>query len=172
MPTPTMDLLLWNLQPPPGRRSWHGGPTPVGALRGVSAEQAAWRPTPRRKSVWEMALHIAYWKYTVRRHLVADVVPRFPRTPANFPAQADPADEAAWARDVALLRSEHAALVAAMRELSERRLGAIPPLGKRWTYGELALGIAAHDAYHTGQIQLLKRLWEERALLGRGAARG
>ena len=37
----------------PGRRSWHGGPTPVGAVRGVSAVQAAWRPTPRRKSVWE-----------------------------------------------------------------------------------------------------------------------
>jgi hypothetical protein len=34
------------------------------------------------------------------------------------------------------------------------------------------LGIAAHDAYHTGQIQLLKRLWEERALLGRGGRRG
>jgi hypothetical protein len=59
-----------------------------------------------------------------------------------------------------------------MRGLSERRLGAIPAMGKRWTYGELALGIAAHDAYHTGQIQLLKRLWEERALLGRGRAHG
>ena len=172
MTTPTMDLLLWNLQPQPGRRSWHGGPTPVGAVRGLSAAQAAWRPTPRRKSVWELVLHIAYWKYTVRRHLAAGPVPRFPRSPANFPAQPDPADEAAWARDVALLRSEHGALVTAMRGLSERRLGTIPAMGKRWTYGELALGIAAHDAYHTGQIQLLKRLWEERALLGRGRAHG
>jgi hypothetical protein len=172
MATPTMDLLLWNLQPPPGRRNWHGGPSPVGALRGVSAEQAAWRPTPRRKSVWEMALHIAYWKYTVHRHLVGGAQPRFPRSPANFPAQPNPADERAWAEDVALLRSEHGRLIEAVRALSGRRLEEVPPLGKRWTYGELVLGIAAHDAYHTGQIQLLKRLWEERAMLARGGARG
>ncbi len=171
MATPMMDLLLWNLQPPPGRRNWHGGPSPAGALRGVSAEQAAWRPTPRRKSVWEMALHIAYWKYTVRRHLGGSEA-RFARSPANFPAQPDPAGEAAWAEDVALLRSEHARLIEAVRALSERRLGAVPPRGKRWTYGELVLGIAAHDAYHTGQIQLLKRLWEERALLTGGRPRG
>ncbi|MEO6056189.1 MAG: DinB family protein [Gemmatimonadales bacterium] len=163
MATHAMELLLWNLQPPPGRRNWHGGPSPVGALRGVSAEQAAWRPTPRRKSVWEMALHIAYWKYTVRRHLDSGAESRFPRSPGNFPSQPDPADDAAWIVDVALLRSEHARLVEAVRALPERRLGVVPPRGKRWTYGELILGIAAHDAYHTGQIQLLKRLWEERA---------
>jgi DinB superfamily len=172
MTTPTMDLLLWNLQPPPGRRNWHGGPSPVGALRGVSAEQAAWRPTPKRKSVWEMALHIAYWKYTVRRHLVGGAQPRFPRSPANFPVQPNPADEHAWAEDLALLKSEHVRLVEAVRALSGRMLDAVPPEGKRWTYGELVLGIAAHDAYHTGQIQLLKRLWEERAMLARGGARG
>lgn len=37
-----------------------------------------------------------------------------------------------------------------------------PPTSRRWTYGELILGIAMHDAYHTGQIQLVKRLWQER----------
>lgn len=167
-----MDLLLWNLQPPPGRKNWHGGPSPVGALRGVSAAQAAWRPTPRRKSIWELALHIAYWKYTVRRHLEPASQLRFPRSPANFPAQPEPADEAAWRRDAALLRAEHERLVQAVRELSEARLASVPPEGRRWTYGELVLGIAAHDAYHTGQIQLLKRLWQERTLLGRGGRRG
>jgi hypothetical protein len=168
MPSSTLDLLLWNLQPPSGRRNWHGGPSPVGALRGVSAEQAAWRPTPRRKSIWEMTLHIAYWKYAVRRHLVAGTVPRFPRGPSNFPAQPIPADEAAWAKDVALLRSEHGRLVEAVEALSGRRLGARVPKGKRWTHAEVVLGIAAHDAYHTGQIQLLKRLWDERGLLAGG----
>lgn len=172
MASPRMDLLLWNVQPPTGRKNWHGGPSPVGALRGVSAEQAAWRATPRRKSVWELALHIAYWKYTVRRHLEGGTQPRFPRSPANFPALPDPADERAWAGDVALLRREHDRLVAAVRALPERRLFDIPPEGRRWTYGELVLGIAAHDAYHTGQIQLLKRLWQERALPGRGRMRG
>jgi len=165
MASPRVQLLLWNLQPAPGRRNWHGGPSPVGALRGVTAAQAAWRPTPRRKSVWELALHIAYWKYTVRRRLADGPQARFPRSPANFPAQPDPAYTAGWARDLALLKSEHERLVEVVRGLSETSLGDIPPGGRRWTYGELVLGIAAHDAYHTGQIQLLKRLWQERALL-------
>jgi len=165
MASPRVQLLLWNLQPAPGRRNWHGGPSPVGALRGVTAAQAAWRPTPRRKSVWELALHIAYWKYTVRRRLADGPQARFPRSPANFPAQPDPADTAGWARDLALLKSEHERLVEVVRGLSETSLGDITPGGRRWTYGELVLGIAAHDAYHTGQIQLLKRLWQERALL-------
>jgi hypothetical protein len=171
MPSTYIDLLVWNLQPPPGKKNWHGGPSPVGALRGVTAAQAAWRVTPRRKSIWELALHIAYWKYTVRRHLETGERPRFPRGPANFPDQPDPADDAAWARDVALLRAEHERLVAAVRPIAGARLDDIPPEGRRWTYGELVLGIAAHDAYHTGQIQLLKRLWQERSLLGRGRNR-
>lgn len=162
----TMDLLRWNLQPAAGRRNWHGGPTPLGALRGVGAVEAAWRPTPRRKSVWELALHIAYWKYTVRRHLTGEPLPHFPRSPSNFPAMPDPADEGAWARDVALLRGEHERLVEAVEALPARRLADRPAERRRWTYGELVLGIAAHDAYHTGQIQLLKRLWQERRSLG------
>jgi hypothetical protein len=167
-----IDLLTWNLQPPPGRKNWHGGPSPSGALRGVTAAQAAWRPTPRRKTVWELALHIAYWKYTVRRHLETGERPRFPRSPANFPDQPEPADDAAWARDVALVRAEHERLVAAVRALASARLDDLPPDGRRWTYGELVLGIAAHDAYHSGQIQLLKRLWQERSLLAPRRRRG
>jgi hypothetical protein len=167
-----MDLLVWNLQPPAGRRNWHGGPSPVGALRGVTAAAAAWRPAPGRNTIWELSLHIAYWKYTVRRHLEGGASARFPRRPANFPAQPDPANEPAWTRDVALLRGEHERLVAAVRALSGDRLGRVPPEGRRWTFGELVLGIAAHDAYHTGQVQLLKRLWQDRARLDRGGRRG
>lgn len=162
MPSAVLDLLAWNLQPPPGLRSWHGGPSPVTGLRGVTAEQAAWRPGPRRKNIWALALHIAYWKYTVRRHLEEGPVARFPRSPSNWPAPPSAVTEAAWRGDVALLRSEHERLVSAATRVSLEALDRIPPAGRRWTYGQLLLGIAAHDAYHTGQIQLMKRLWAER----------
>ncbi len=33
---------------------------------------------------------------------------------------------------------------------------------RKWSYGDLIAGVLAHDAYHTGQIQLLKRLWKRR----------
>lgn len=97
-------LLLENIQPRAGRGSWHGGPTAVGSLRGVTAEQAAWTPAPGRKSNWALALHIAYWNYAVRRRLDGGSGTRFPRTPANWPRIPKPADARAWTDDIALLK--------------------------------------------------------------------
>jgi uncharacterized damage-inducible protein DinB len=162
MTAATITLLAEAIQPRSGRRGWHGGPTPVGALRGVTAEQAAWRPAPRRKSIWGLTLHIAYWDYAVRRLLEGSARGAFPRAPSNWPAPPERADARAWASDVALLRAEHDRLVESALRLDPERLGRRPPGSKQWTYGELLVGIAMHDAYHTGQIQLLKRLWQER----------
>lgn len=157
-------LLAENLQPAPRRRGWHGGPTPVGALRGVDARQASWRPGAARKSVWELALHIAYWKYAVRRRLESMEAgksdERFARSPSNWPALPKAIDDAAWAADVSLVREEHTKLVAAVRRIPAGWLDRKPPGVRLWTCGELIVGIAQHDAYHTGQIQLVKRLWQ------------
>jgi uncharacterized damage-inducible protein DinB len=153
-------LLLENIQPRPGRGSWHGGPTPVTAVRGVPVEAAVWSPARGRKSIWELVLHIAYWKYAVRRRLDQGSPAGFPRSPANFPRVAKPADAAAWAQDVALLRTEHERLVATIATIPASHYRKALPGGRRWTTGETILGIAQHDAYHTGQIQLLKRLWQ------------
>lgn len=153
-------LLLENVQPRPGRGAWHGGPTSVGALRGVSASQAAWLPAPGRKSIWQLALHIAYWNYAVRRRLEGGTGAKFPRSPANWPQIPERADTRGWAEDVALLKAEHERLAATIAKIPSSRYKTALAGGKRWTIGELIVGIAQHDAYHTGQIQLLKRLWQ------------
>jgi uncharacterized damage-inducible protein DinB len=153
----TLALIARTLAPPQGR-AWHGGPTPVGAVRGLTARQARWVPGPGRHSIWALTLHIAYWKYAVRRHLAAGPTPRFPRSPANWPAVPGRADEAAWRADRALLEEEHRRFQRAVSRFPEARLKQRPPGKRKWTYGELIIGVLAHDAYHTGQIQLLKRL--------------
>ena len=155
-------LLAEAIQPRAGRRGWHGGPTPPGALRGVTAAQAAWRPGARRKSVWDLTLHIAYWDYAVRRLLEGSGRGAFSRAPSTWPAPPLRPDPRAWAADVALLREEHDRLVQAVERVDPGTLRRRPPSSKQWTYGELLVGIAMHDAYHPGQIQLLKRLWLER----------
>ena len=164
---PSMELFVRAIQPAAGRGGWHGGPTPVGALRGVGAAEAWWRPAPRRKSIWMLTLHIAYWKYAIRRVLDRSGRSGFPRGPSNWPSPPDHADTARWLEDVALLKLEHARLVEAVAALPAGRLGRRPPSSRRWTYGDLVSGIAVHDAYHTGQIQLMKRLYRERRSLGR-----
>jgi len=151
-------LLLENIQPARGRHGWHGGATPLGAVRGMSVGTALWRPTPERKCIWELVLHIAYWKYAVRRRLEGGKAPRFPRSPANFPDLPEPADQAAWDADRALLKTEHERLLEVVAEIPPSQYGRRVQSGKRWSTGEMILGIAQHDAWHTGQIVMMKRL--------------
>jgi uncharacterized damage-inducible protein DinB len=162
MTEPRLAEVLHLLDPPAGTKLWYGGASVLGALRGVGPEEAAWKPGPERHSIWELALHAAYWKYAVRRRL-DESVPRgsFPRSPANWPYMPDLRDERAWKEDRALLRHEHEALVAVARSLPPGRLDRRDGKGE-YRALDLLFGVATHDVYHTGQIQLTKRLFQDR----------
>jgi hypothetical protein len=58
---------------------------------------------------------------------------------------------------VSLLDATHARLQAVVAALGDADLTRISP-GSKVTFFELIAGIAAHDLYHAGQIQLVKRL--------------
>lgn len=137
-------------------KAWHG-PTLWGGLRGIQAAEAAWRPGAGRHNIWEIAVHAAYWKYAVRRKLAGLPPGSFPLKGSNwFPRPAE-LSESSWKADRELLRDQHAALRAAVAKLPEAQLRRVPP-GSKTAWIDLLLGIAAHDLYHAGQIQLLKRL--------------
>lgn len=134
------------------KKAWHG-PNLRGSLRGLTARQAAWRPAPGRHNIWEIAVHAAYWKYAVRNRLLRGKRGAFPLKGSNWFRRPIESSEAAWRADVALLAAEHVR----MREVIARLLRAAPtPNTPR--LADLARGIALHDVYHAGQIQLLKRL--------------
>ena len=137
------DLLLRILDDAYERKAWHGTNL-RGSLRGVTADEARWRPAPGRHNIWELAVHCAYWKYTVRRKLTGEKRGSFPRKGSNWlPVAGD------WQDDLRLLRDEHRALRSAIAGASAQQLKKLE---------RLIYGVAAHDAYHTGQIQLIKRL--------------
>ena|SRR5215207_3448156 len=153
---PLIALLLEVTDQAFDHKSWHGT-TLRGSLRGLTPDQALWRPGPRRHNIWELTLHAAYWKYAVRRRLAGEAVGSFERRPSNWPDIPEPADGRAWKRDVAFLESEHRKLRDIIGGLAPAALAHRSPRGV-WTYAEEIHGIAAHDLYHTGQIQLIKRL--------------
>ena len=136
--------------------SWHGTPL-KGTLRGVSARDARWRPSPKRHCIWELVLHTAYWKCMVRRRLLRDAQIAFPRSGANWPELPPRTNEAAWRRDRALLDEQHALLRRAIVGLDPRQLER-RGWHSKWPIKAEICGIASHDLYHAGQIQLLKRL--------------
>lgn len=136
--------------------SWHGTPL-KGTIRGVSAREALWRPGPRRHCIWELVLHTAYWKCMVRRRLLRDPDVSFPRAGANWPALPDRPNDVAWRRDRALLDEQHRLLRSAIAGLRPAQLGRRGWRSK-WRIKAEIYGIASHDLYHAGQIQILKRL--------------
>jgi hypothetical protein len=147
--TSELSLLLDALDEAFDRQSWHG-PNLRGALRGVSAELAAWRPQPGRHSIWELAVHAAYWKYVVRRRITGEKRGSFQLKGSNFFPTPDPPSVAAWRQAVMLLEEEHRLLRAVVAGLGA-------PVQVK-----MIRGAAAHDLYHAGQIQLIKRLFRDR----------
>jgi hypothetical protein len=158
MPIPEVNVLLELIDQAFDHRSWHGTNL-RGSIRGVTAKKASWRPGPGRHNIWELVVHAAYWKYIVRRRILGEKRGSFPLEGSNFfvrPVKGQ-LTEAAWKSDVALLGDVHASLRAAVAFLTPAQLDA-KPRGSKFSTEAMVTGIAAHDLYHTGQIQLIKRL--------------
>jgi hypothetical protein len=152
-----IELLLHALDEGFDLKAWHG-PNLRGALRRVRAEDAAWRPAPGRHNVWELAVHAAYWKYATWRRLTGARRGSFDLEGSNwFPRPEGPASERAWKADLAMLDRIHRSLRAVVSALDPKALRR-RARGSRYTPAALVNGIAMHDVYHAGQIQLLKKL--------------
>lgn len=147
---PEREILLRMLDEAYERKAWHGTNL-RGALRGLGHEEAIWRPANERHNIWELTLHAAYWKYAVRRRIIGGKRGSFPRKGSNWFAAPPPSEEA-WREDVALLDEQHRAL---RQVVAEMPLSRLKERSRNYT---LVYGLAAHDLYHTGQIQLIKRL--------------
>ena len=149
-------LLLQLLDEAFDRHAWHGTNL-RGSIRGLNARQAVWRPLKSRHNIWELVVHCAYWKYTVRRRLLGEKRGSFPLEGSNwFRRPAEPTEQA-WRADIRLLEETHRSLrksIAVLNpsDLKKRTSGSI------WTNLQTISGVASHDLYHAGQIQLLKRL--------------
>ena len=143
------------------KAAWHG-PNLRSALRGVSVEEAAWRPGRGRHNIWEIAVHAAYWKYAVTKRLTGSKKNEFAEKGRNWFAR-DTAKlskrdaEKNWKRDLALLAKTHKELRETIAKMTEPELEG-RCRGSRQTVKQNVVGIALHDVYHAGQIQLLRKL--------------
>ena len=104
-------------------------------------------------------MHAAYWKYAAARRFTGGARGSFPLKGSNWfrRPSADARLDEAWKSDLALLDAMHDALREAVRGCRPRSFSRIPP-GKKVSNFALISGVAAHDLYHAGQIQILKRL--------------
>jgi uncharacterized damage-inducible protein DinB len=143
----------------------HDGPTWHGAalaenLHGINAEPAASRPLPDAHSVWEIVLQMTGWTREVARRLEGGVPA--PPVEGDWPA-VGPVSEQAWDRAREALREAHTALAAAVARVPEARwrdqVGGErnAALGTGVSYAAMLAGLVQHDAYHGGQVGLLRK---------------
>ncbi len=148
--SPEVLLLLEILDQGYEHKAWHG-PNLKGSLRGVTAEEAAWRPGAGRHNIWEIAVHAAYWKYVVRRRMLGGRRGSFPLKGSNWFRRPAGPSEKAWRQDRQLLEQTHCDLRRALGDLIRGKRRRIPV--------SMIFGVAFHDVYHAGQIRLLRRMW-------------
>jgi uncharacterized damage-inducible protein DinB len=149
-------LLLQIIDEAYKKKAWHG-PNLRGSIKGLTAKQAAWRPAPNRHNIWEIVVHAAYWKYVVRRRLLGEKRGSFSLKGSNWFVRPRSLSEAAWREDIALLDNTHREMRDAISTLPTKSLHSASK-GSSQNTATLVYGIAAHDVYHAGQIQLLKRM--------------
>lgn len=134
--------------------AWHG-PSLAEAIAGIEPEVASQRPSPNAHTILELVAHVAYWLAESRRRLPGadSSVPAAGEDWA--PSRGNPAD--AWRAAVAELEDAHRRLHAAVLALDDESLDAATTGSDSTVRGTL-LGLLQHNAYHGGQIALLRKL--------------
>lgn len=139
---------------------WHGL-SRAAILADITAKEASLRPPGGVHSIWELVLHMDAWTQEVTRRL-GGAAPELPQQ-GDWPAIPEPTD-AEWQSARHGLDETHAALITAMKAAPDMDLDAMvgathdAPLGTGISVRATLHGLAQHDAYHCGQIAILKRI--------------
>lgn len=141
--------------------AWHG-PSTRTLLKGITAMEAASHVIPQFHSVWEIVLHMDAWQREVLRRLDASFIPEIPEE-GDWRRVMEVTAEA-WQQTVSDLDSSLHELVTALNNMaktsdenkaSESR-GTVS--GPNITLAATLSGLLQHNAYHSGQIAVLRRV--------------
>lgn len=149
--SPALHAILSQLRASHDGEPWYGSPR-MQFLRGLSPDRAAAHPIAGAHSIWELVLHVTGWTREVHQRLRGNA----PGEPAagDWPQPGDTSGPA-WHAALVDLDDAHDAVVRHVATLSDEDLAR--PVGNGVSVGEMLVGLAQHDAYHSGQLALLRR---------------
>jgi uncharacterized damage-inducible protein DinB len=133
--------------------AWHG-PAVAETLAGVEEAAAAARPLLGAHSIWEIVHHLTVWNDVPRRRLDGEGLQNLPAELDWPPVGVVSAD--AWQAALTALEDAHAALHARVLDLADAQLDD-PVTGSDSTVRGMLFGVLQHNAYHAGQITLLRK---------------
>lgn len=138
---------------------WHG-PALLDLVGTVEALEAEAHSVRDAHSIWELVLHMTYWRRVALEALAGiSIAAHQPNTPEDWRTPDGPDDDA-WREALEDLRRTQDDLLAALDGLGDDRLEESVP-GREYNLYVLLHGILQHDVYHTGQIAMLRKTYDE-----------
>ncbi len=123
------------------------------ALQGLNAETAGKVNIENSNSIWMLIGHVIYWRTAVVNRLNGTLdAPTF----HDFALPEAFTDEN-WKQLLKDFESTYHLLTNAIKHFNEKKLYDPSPV-KEQTYYDLMMGCLQHDAYHLGQLMLLKKI--------------
>jgi uncharacterized damage-inducible protein DinB len=134
----------------------HAHVTPKQALEGLAPELRNTRPANSPHSVWESLEHMRLAQEDILRYTIDEswVSPDFPE--GYWPKETGELTEEAWNASVAGFFADLAAVIKLIEDQSLDLTSEIPH-GEGQTYLREILLVADHNAYHVGQIALIRK---------------
>ena len=133
--------------------AWHGSSLRE-LLGAISPEEAIQRPIPTAHNIWELVLHITSWSNIVHRRLSGGQVEPYKGEDWPVPVEMSAAQ---WEADREALSESHERLTEVVAGLSDDEMMAKAPKSSN-SVAVMLHGVAQHDAYHGGQIALLRKI--------------
>jgi len=131
---------------------WHG-PSTKSLLEGITAEEAASHVIPGFHSTWEIVLHMDAWQREVFRRLDASFIPEIPEE-GDWRRPVDVSEEA-WHNSKAELDFSLHQIVNALNDMAKTADENKEP---GITLAPALSGLVQHNAYHSGQIAVLRKV--------------
>lgn len=123
------------------------------ALQGLNAEIAGKVNIENSNSIWMLTAHVIYWRTAVVNRLNGTLdAPPF----HDFGLPEEFTDEN-WKQLLKDFELTYHQLINTIKHFNEKKLHEPSPV-KEQTYFDLMLGCLQHDAYHLGQLMLLKKI--------------
>ena len=133
--------------------AWHGSSLHE-LLAALSADEAIQRPIPTAHNIWELVLHITSWSNIVLRRITGGQVE--PYEDEDWPVPVATTAQQ-WEADREMMAASHERLTEVVAGLSDEEMLANAPRSSN-SVAVMLHGVAQHDAYHGGQIALLRKL--------------
>lgn len=127
------------------------------ALDGVKVEQACWKPTDDTNCIWEILAHLTYYNHAyVERFKGIDYEYDVSSNDDTF--SVGEYTEAEWQAEIGRFNAVMSEFRDIIANADEARFTEPVSAENQTKWATLILNIASHNAYHGGQIMLLRKL--------------